>query len=50
MSAPARLPVCDDAAFTPAAVVPALNTTTGFLVVACCAAVMKSSPEPMLSR
>jgi hypothetical protein len=42
--------VCDEAALTPAVVVPALNTMTGLRVVACCAARMKSSPEAMLSR
>ena len=50
MSAPARAPVCDEAALEPAEVVPALRITTGLTAATDSAARMNSSPEPMLSR
>ncbi len=50
MSAPARLPVCEEAALPPAAVTPALNRTTGFFDAASSAALMNASPAAMLSR
>ena len=50
MSAPARLPVCDEAALDPAAVVPALRITTGLTAATDSATRMNSSPEMMLSR
>ncbi len=50
MSVPARLPVCDEAALTPALVTPALKITTGLRDAAVSAALMKASPESTLSR
>ena len=50
MSAPARAPVCDEAALDPAEVVPALRMTTGLIAATDSATRMNSSPEPMLSR
>jgi hypothetical protein len=50
MSAPARLPVWDEAALAPAALVPALSTMTGFVAAAAAAVCMHSWPEAMLSR
>ena len=47
---PASWPVCDFAARAPAAVLPAFNTTTGFMSPAASPARINSTPFLMFSR